>query len=109
MILPSYIGLNLPSFAPDDIRVRFHESPQHGDAYIVDLGAGAYLRMRPADLRDLIAKLTAAMAERGDLPDEAAVEDAKAAADADARAAAAAAEARQWAKLHRHPVKAVAR
>ncbi len=92
MTLSSHINLHIPSFATNDIRVRFHESPQHGDAYIVDLGDTAYLRMRPADLRDLITKATAAMNAHGDLaePDDTAV-----------REAADAAEERQWDALGR--------
>lgn len=101
-----------PDFKGADIRVMWHEHSAQ-NSYVVDLGFDISVHLLPADARDLVAKLTAAMAARGDAVDwEAAAKQAGACLESLAhdarwerdgtaqRLRAVGAEARQWAILH---------
>lgn len=101
MELPSFIATPDPTIERGDFSVRWHERPENGGCYIVSMGGGVRMYLIPEDAADLVAKVSAAMIARGDLPGttEGAVEAVKAAAAANAAAAVAVAEARQWAEL----------
>jgi hypothetical protein len=71
--LPSFVSRSSAKFVPADIEVRWHESGQYDPTYIVKLGRDASVYLRPEDAPVLVAKLTTAMAERGDLVDYRAV------------------------------------